>query len=295
MLRKLLFLLFVTTFLFSNVNASVSEIVENYEYYMSIAAIVISIHLFLVSLAYMYANFFMSEELKAWAKNEVLQAIYSMIILGSFLVVFLFINSVATAHFANIIEASNIGGSEASIKSFCFDADTNRWIMDSSKCNGKQHQVVEALPSGDIVCKDGTGKTLNNCNPMFLMARSYLGIAYERLASLHKMLLRNFSLMNTMNSMGIFMQAGTGSANLDWGVTVSMLYRNNGIYIATLENLLLFVEKILLALKFQESVLKFAEFGLAFYLIILGLIFRSIFIFRKFGGLLLSLGMCFMF
>jgi hypothetical protein len=101
--------------------------------------------------------------------------------------------------------------------------------------------------------------------------------------------------MNAMNSMGFFTSIGKGEGALEWGVDLSILYRSDGIYIAMLEAILLFIEKILLALKFQESILKFAEFGLAFYLIILGLIFRSIFIFRKFGGLLLSLGICFMF
>ncbi len=297
MLRKLFILtLIMIFFMSSNYASDLSDMTADFEDYISVGFIVIIIHLTLVALTYMYANFFMSEELKVWSKNEVMQAVYSMIILGSFLVLFVMINSFAGYFFTDIINSSIEGiEGESSINSFCFDTGTNRWISDESKCNSEKHQVVETLSTGGVVCKDGKGKTLDGCNPMFLMARSYLGITYEKLAKLHKVLLRNYSLMNAMNSMGNYMSFGKGSGALEWGASVSLLFRTDGIYIALLESLILFVEKILLMLKFQESILKFAEFGLAFYLIVLGLIFRSIFVFRKFGGLLLSLGMCFMF
>jgi hypothetical protein len=285
----------ISLFSLNYASDSLSSMVGSFEDYISMGLTIVIIHLFLVSLAYMYSNFFMSDELKVWSKNEIIQAIYSIIILGSFISFFLLINSFAGVFFADVITSSNVGGSEASIDSFCFNTETNRWISDPTKCEKENHQIVEADSSGGVVCKDGTGKILDGCNPMFLMARSYLGIAFERLANLHKILLRNYSLMNAMNSMGNYISAGEGDGGLNWGASVNLIFRTDGIYIAMLETLILFVEKILLMLKFQESVLKFMEFGLAFYLIALGLIFRSIFVFRKFGGLLLSLGICFMF
>jgi len=157
------------------------------------------------------------------------------------------------------------------------------------KCKD-DYLIIKSDETGKITCE---GEGQEKCNPMFLMARSYLGIAFERLANLHQKLLINYALMNTMNAGG--MNFGITDVNFEFGGNVGLVFMRDGIYINLLESLILFVEKILLMLKFQESVLKFMEFGLAFYLIILGLVFRSIFFLRKLGGLLLSLGLCFMF
>lgn len=298
MIRKLGMILLLMCFTSSLLFAAPEQ---DFTYWISIAFIIVTIHMFIVALAYMYANFFMAEDLKGWSKNEIVQAVYSLIILGSFVVLFTFISSIAGGYFAQIIDegvtintvssSGEVLSSETSkLNSFCFNEGSNRWT-DKENCDGLK---ISSDGKGSIVCE---GKNADNCNPMFLMARSYLGMSFENLANLHKKLLRNYALMSAMNSMGFNLGIYNSPyiSEYTFGGSISMNFMRDGVYINILESLTMFVEKILLMLKFQESVLKFMEYGLAFYLIVLGLIFRSIFIFRKFGGLLLSLGMCFMF
>lgn len=289
MLNKILLSLIILCLIIPLTHAAVPNI-SDLSTWITIGLTIVIIHILLVSLAYMYANFFMAEDLKGWSKNEIMQAVFSIIILVSFVGVFTFVNTLSESYFAQIIDASNVGASEETLKSFCFNEGTNRWSS-SETCTGLK---VVSDGKGTVSC-EGTGS--DNCNPMFLMARSYLGISFERLASVHQMLLRNYALMSAMNSMGFNVGVYTTKEVMDktFGGSISMNFMKDGVYLSVIESLILFVEKLLLALKFQESVLKFMEYGLAFYLIILGLIFRSIFIFRKFGGLLLSLGICFMF
>lgn len=297
MIKKLFFLTFIFCSFISLVNASNIPTASDLPYWVTIGFIVVIIHITLVSLAYMYSNFFMSEDLKGWSKNEIMQAIYSIIILISFVGIFGLVNTIAESFFAQIIDGTyqeisvpdtSEDSIEGSFKSFCFNPSSNRWNM-GDNCED-EYLVIKSDGSGKITCE---GKDKDNCNPMFLMARSYLGIAFERLASLHQRLLINYALMNTLNAGGL--NFGLTDVNFEFGANVGLVFMKDGVYINLLESLILFVEKILLALKFQESVLKFMEFGLAFYLIILGLIFRSIFFLRKLGGLMLSLGLCFMF
>jgi hypothetical protein len=291
MIRKiflsLLVLLFLVSFTYSAENVPRMPNSGNLIYWVSIGFIVVTIHMLVVVLAYMYSNFFMSEDLKVWSKNEIMQGVYSILILAFFVIIFTFINTLASSYFVDIINASS---GEAELKSFCYDSNTNRWSQEGD-CNSNSEIKVVA-ENNNVVCKKG-GNTYEDCNPLFLMARSYLGIAFEKLASLHQKLLINYALMNSINSGGI--NIGVMSSSGAFGINTGLVFMKDGVYINILESLILFVEKLLLALKFQESVLKFLDFGLAFYLIILGLFFRSIFIFRKFGGLLLSLGISFMF
>lgn len=307
MMRKLLILLFSLILLFPLVNSAPTSIIDqDFTYWITIALSIIVIHFLIVSLVYMYSNFFSSDDLKVWAKNEIIQGVYSILILASFIGVFTLIISISNGFFAQILEEGitiNIVNEDnvviesevVELEGFCFNDKTNRWEDSCTISNPSKTDYLKVeVDNGNVVC---TGKNSQNCNPLFLMARSYLGISFERLANLHKMLLRNYALMNVMNSNGFGLSVSSNPQNTfrTFGFNVSMGFMTDGLYINILESLILFVEKLLLILKFQESVLKFMEYGLAFFLIILGLMFRSISIFRKLGGLLLSLGICFMF
>ncbi|MEM0437846.1 MAG: hypothetical protein QXU54_00940 [Candidatus Micrarchaeia archaeon] len=259
--------------------------------WMPIAAAIIVIHLTLVSIIYMVASTFQDEQLKAWGKNEVMQAVFSAIIIASIgATIAVFDNEIIQPFFAGVVKPE----CNPSADPLChqlrtdlkYDPNRNRW----SEGNANVHITVE----GDrVVCKG-----LDNCDPKFLMARSYLGITYEKLAKVLEHFIYDYNTYTALDSMGF-------NFGMSWtwkiepppiiGFNVGGSFPNHAILLNTLDNSIHFIERLMMLIKFQESVLKFFEYGLAASLIIIGIFFRSIWIFRKAGGLFISMGVCFMF
>jgi len=257
--------------------------------WMGIALLIIIIHLTLVSLAYMLAGMFEDEELKAWCKNEVIQAIYSAIIIGSILSVLLLLNGLSNQFFADIVNPSSScsGDSCHSLRTdLSFNSSTNRW----SESESSIHVSVDG--AGNVKCFNGT-KEFQPCDPKFLMARSYLGITYEKLAGVLRELARNYAIYSSIDSFSISSSLFFGSQT--FGLNMFAGFPVHPIIINTLGQLITFTEKLMMLIKFQESILKYFEFGLAGTLILLGIFLRSIWVFRKAGGTFLAMGIAFMF
>ncbi len=254
--------------------------------WISLAAAVIIIHLLLVSLAYMVSYMLEDEEIKAWCRNEVMQAVFSAIIVASLVGALALVNGITDEFFVGIVnpQVSCEGPECHQLRTdLVYDPASNRWRESG---NGLKVSVV----GGKAVC---TGPGAENCDPKFLMARSYLGITYEKLAVLLKNFMHDYSIYYSIDSFGF----STDMSILDqiFGISFASSFPLHSVLLNTLDNLIAFTEKIMMIIKFQESILKFFEFGLASGLIVLGILFRSIWVFRKAGGLFLAMGIGFMY
>lgn len=260
--------------------------------WMPIAAAIIIIHLTLVSILYMVASTFQDEQLKAWGKNEVMQAVFSAIIIASIgATIAIFDNEIIQPFFADVVEPE----CNPSTDPLChqlrtdlkYDPSSNRWK------EGDKGAHITVDDNRRVVCKG-----LQNCDPKFLMARSYLGITYEKLAKVLEHFIYDYSIYTALDSMGF-------NFGMSWtwkiepppiiGFNIGGSFPNHAILINTLDNCIHFIERLMMLIKFQESVLKFFEYGLAATLIVLGILLRSIWLFRKAGGLFIAMGLCFMF
>jgi len=256
--------------------------------WMGIASLIIIIHLTLVSLAYMLAGIFEDEELKAWCKNEVIQAIYSAIIIGSILSVLLLLNGLSNQFFLDIVNPSSSCSDDSchSLRTdLSFDPTTNRWTESESG-------IHVSVDNGNVKCFKGKDE-FQPCDPKFLMARSYLGITYEKLAGVLKEFAKNYAVYSSLDSFSVSSSLFFGSEY--YGLNMFAGFPVHPIIINTLGQLITFTEKLMMLIKFQESILKYFEFGLAGTLIILGIFLRSIWVFRKAGGTFLAMGIAFMF
>lgn len=255
--------------------------------WISLASIIIIIHLLLVSLAYMVSYMLEDEEMKAWCRNEVMQAVFSAIIVASLVGVLMLLEGATTQFFVGIInpQMSCSGPNCHSLRTdLTYDPSTNRWEQGG---NGLKVSVTD---DGKVVC---TGPGSENCDPQFLMARSYLGITYEKLAGLLKNLMFDYATYYSVDSFGL--SASTYALNQVFGLSYGSSFPLHSILLNTLDNMITFTEKQMMLIKFQESILKFFEFGMASGLIVLGVLLRSIWIFRKAGGLFLAMGIAFMY
>ncbi len=260
--------------------------------WMGIASIIIILQLTLVSLAYMVSGIFHDEELKAWCKNEVVQAVYSLIILASIGAVLVILDQTASSFFVGVIDPSATCTDDACRHTLrtdlVFDPSTNRW-KEGGSGNGLYISVENNVPT----CKwTGSGPE-PPCDPKFLMARSYLGITYEKLSGVLSNVMYTYAVYNAVDSMGF-------SSNFfflyrTFGIGFGTGYPTHSVLLTSLNHMMGFTEKMMMLIKFQESILKYFEFGMAGGLIVLGIFFRSIWVFRKAGGLFLAMGIGFMF
>lgn len=258
--------------------------------WMGIAAIIVILQLTFVSLAYMAAGIFQDEELKAWCKNEVVQAVYSLIILASIVAVLATANGIADSFFVGLIDPTAQCTTDECRHTLrtdlTYNPSTNRWKEGGS---GLKVTVKDGTPA----CSwSGTGPS-PPCDPKFLMARSYLGITYEKLSTVLGNLMYSYAVYNSIDSMGF----SNAFFILDkkFGLSFSAGYPTHSVLLTSLNHMIGFTEKMMMLIKFQESILKYFEFGMAGGLIVLGIFFRSIWVFRKAGGLFLAMGLGFMF
>ncbi|MCX8205788.1 MAG: hypothetical protein N3H30_01005 [Candidatus Micrarchaeota archaeon] len=254
--------------------------------WVPIASVVVIIHLTLVSIIYMLASTFQDEQLKAWGKNEVMQAVFSAVIIASIgATIAIFDNEIIQPFFAGVVSPE----CDASTDPLCHQVRTDLKYTPSSNrwAEGPEgaHIVVE---NGKVICKG-----LDSCDPKFLMARSYLGITYEKLARVLKQCIRDYAVYMSVDGIGFNM--GMTFLQQEIGFNFGGGFPTHGVLMNTLDHLISLIERLMMLIKFQESVLKFFEYGLAASLIVIGIFFRSIWIFRKAGGLFIAMGIGFMF
>ncbi|MCX8200347.1 MAG: hypothetical protein N3G76_02665 [Candidatus Micrarchaeota archaeon] len=258
--------------------------------WMGIAVLIVIIHLTLVSLAYMVSGIFKDEELKAWCKNEVVQAIYSLVIVSSIGAALVLVDSTVKVFFVGVINpAAQCTDDECrhTLRTdLVFDPSKNRW-----KESGEGLYI--SVEGDEPVCKWlGKGQA-PPCDPKFLMARAYLGITYEKLSSLLGNMMYSYAALSAVDSMGF--SNSFFILNRQFGITFGSGYPTHSVLLTSISHMVGFTEKMMMLIKFQESILKYFEFGLAGALIVLGIFLRSIWVFRKAGGLFLAMGIGMMF
>jgi len=280
--------------------------------WITIALIVIVIHITLVSLAYMIGSSFQDEQMKAWSKNEIMQAVFSTIIVASLLGTLAVVGGLSDEFFSGVVDPrGQCSGPDCHNlrNDLEYYPKVNRWAGDgiSSWKNDYGIGAIERgaawqgigdylqvkVINGKIVCESANSSMASRCDPKFLIARSYLGVTYEKLSGLLENYMFDYGVYSGLDSFGF-------STNMYFfpkifGITLGGSFPMHGVLLGTLDHMIAFTQKLMMLIKFQESILKFFEFGMASGLIVLGIIFRSIWIFRKVGGLFLAMGIGFMY
>ncbi|MEM4332433.1 MAG: hypothetical protein QW500_04085 [Candidatus Micrarchaeia archaeon] len=260
--------------------------------WMGIAALIVILHLTLVSLAYMLSGVFQDEELKAWCKNEVVQAVYSLIIIASIGGVLVILDNIVSSFFVGVINPAAQCTDEECMHTvrtdLVFDPSTNRW-----KENNEGKGLYIRVENGAPVCKWSGNGPQPSCDPKFLMSRAYLGITYEKLAGMLGNMMYSYSALSAVDSMGF--SNSFFIFDKKFGINFGTGYPTHSVLLTCISDMVTFTQKLMMLIKFQESILKYFEFGLAGALIVLGILLRSIWVFRKAGGLFLAMGIGMMF
>ncbi|MGC8924159.1 MAG: hypothetical protein ACP5KJ_03130 [Candidatus Micrarchaeia archaeon] len=240
---------------------------ELYTYVM----IIVMIQIVLAGLAYMYSGITMSSELKAWGRNEIMQGIFTLIVVATYFGLATTIGTYLSDMVSNL-ETTNDHLSVA--KNACFNNETYRWSVDN--CN-----TYKELKTPE--------------DKAFYAARAYIGLTYERLGEILTNALRGMFLYGAVDSYAISIGFAAEQAD-SFGIYFSSGFPMHAVMINTLKNLTDLIVKLLMTIKFQEAILMIInEGGLGQRIFILGILFRSVWFLRKAGGLMIALGIGLMF
>ncbi|MEM3408022.1 MAG: hypothetical protein QW054_00250 [Candidatus Micrarchaeia archaeon] len=231
-----------------------------------IAYLVILIVALLLGIAFMISKVFAMHELEAWTREEAMNLIMSIAIL--------------------VLFTAFIGVAEQIANSLSKD------ILSSS---------VSASASGNIsywqyIPNEGRWKTIETSNPSceypcyMYMARGFLGSLYEKYGESLKGIAQYYfvSVFYSTQSVGSGVDFTWGKFKFEFGMgfplNAGLTIYNNILATVVSEYL-----KIITAIKMQEIALVYLS-SLAGMFFILGIISRSVWFLRKFGGLFVAAG-----
>lgn len=234
--------------------------------WLLIAYLVIFIVSLLLGIAFMVSKVFAMHELEAWSKDEAMNLILSVAIL--------------------VLFTAFVGLTEQIANSLSKD------VLSST---------VSASSSGNItywqyIPNEGRWKTIETSNPScpypcyMYMARGFLGSLYEKYGSSLKSIAQYYfvSVFYSTQSVGSGVDFTWGKFKFEFGMGFPL---NAGltIYNNILATIVSEYLKIITAIKMQEIALVYLS-SLAGMFFILGIISRSVWFLRKFGGLFVAAG-----
>ncbi|MEM3889893.1 MAG: hypothetical protein QXY17_00245 [Candidatus Micrarchaeia archaeon] len=231
-----------------------------------IAYLVILIVALLLGIAFMISKVFAMHELEAWTREEAMNLIISIAIL--------------------VLFTAFVGVAEQIANSLSKD------VLSSS---------VSASASGNIsywqyIPNEGRWKTIETSNPSceypcyIYMARGFLGSLYEKYGESLKSIAQYYfvSVFYSTQSIGSGVDFTWGKFKFEFGIgfplNAGLTIYNNILATVVSEYL-----KIITAIKMQEIALVYLS-SLAGMFFILGIISRSVWFLRKFGGLFVAAG-----
>ncbi|MEM4590059.1 MAG: hypothetical protein QXK21_02225 [Candidatus Micrarchaeia archaeon] len=231
-----------------------------------IAYLVIFIVALLLGIAFMISKLFAMRELEAWTREEAMNLIISIAIL--------------------VLFTAFVGVAEQIANSLSKD------VLSSS---------VSASASGNIsywqyIPNEGRWKTIETSNPSceypcyMYMARGFLGSLYEKYGESLKSIAQYYfvSVFYSTQSIGSGVDFTWGKFKFEFGMgfplNAGLTIYNNILATVVSEYL-----KIITAIKMQEIALVYLS-SLAGMFFILGIISRSVWFLRKFGGLFVAAG-----
>ena len=205
--------------------------------------IALMLSVLIAALAYMFASFFGDEKLKAWAKTEVFQAVFSAVMVGVLAFFIVTVDIIATG-------------------------------------------VAQLDPAASLVC------TVSAANPSpppchIAVAKNYLKTIFNSASYEAKELLflNNWFLVLSQMSVS-YQQLFPPFANIS-----SPLLAGLSIPAETISTAFDMLIKSMIALKFQEFLIDFTEQLFFPIFVVMGLIARCFSFTRKFGGLMIALGL----
>ena len=231
--------------------------------WITIAYIVLMIVIALLAIAFGISRVFAMPQLEAWTKEEFMNLLISMAILVLFTMFMGAVESISSSLASDILYST---AEDGSIQYWTYLASSGRWDLittDSPQCPYPCH---------------------------IYMARGFLGSQYEKYGP-------TISSVSKLYFVSVLYQSATYGMKMDLTAWISRLSFGFGwpsnaeliIYNNILSTVIGEYLKIITALKMQEIMLVYTT-SLAGALFILGLITRSVWFLRKFGGLLLAAG-----
>ncbi len=235
------------------------------------AGILVTIQLLIAALAYIFAGATASGELKAWGRNEIMQAVFTLILIATYFGVV----AIADSALSDMVSKMETGENLSVAQFACFNNESYRWSI-SKKCNGENE---ERLPPPE--------KAEDRAN---FVARAYPGLVYERLGEILNTILHGLFAYNSMDSMGFSLTIAPVVID-PFGISFGASYPFHAVIITVLQNMSELTVKMLMMIKFQEAILIIVgPGGLGEKILLLGILFRCIWFLRKAGGLLIALG-----
>ena len=231
--------------------------------WISIAYIVLMVAISLLGIAFGISKVFALPQLEAWTKDEFMNLLISMAILVFFTMFMGAIESISSSLASDILYST---AEDGSVQYWTYLPSSGRWGL-----------VTTDSPQCPYPCH-------------IYMARGFLGSQYEKYGP-------TISSVSKLYFVSVLYQSATYGMKMDLTAWISRLSFGFGwpsnaeliIYNNILSTVIGEYLKIITALKMQEITLVYLT-SLAGALFILGLITRSIWFLRKFGGLLLAAG-----
>jgi hypothetical protein len=239
----------------------VSYLNDWFDTWLPVAGIALGIATILVALVYMIGSALMNERMKGWAKLELFEIIYSVIIVTLALSSFGIVDSIVQTAFM-----SDYGGQGPMI----YVHETDETI---ALCGNKIAQSVDSIYHNIPACHIRLGMWYLNTifkEASDLAYRTYIVYTYTSMAADFAI---NFEFMTQMTGMFTF---------TPWRGFFTM---GNTIKSMTFD----YAVKIMLLNKFQEIFLAFVAKAAFPALFVVGVILRTFVFTRKLGGLLLAL------
>lgn len=264
-MKKIAILLIIALIVLGqNVSAAYKSFDTLYNDYFPLVGIIIFTCALLAVLVYMVGNFLMNEKIKVWAKGEVVELVYSMVI---------FVIIIGFVHSGNEVMRS-------------FSQEISPLSVNTVCANDNPIFNTFKIPSGEEV---DSGYRYLPCH--LRVAKNFLASIFYETAGFVKQVGITNSWYIYFSSFSIdFMQTGTTSSFSGSGFSHSILG-----FLNAKSNALSFLfdngVKVLTITRFQEVLINFI--GLAIFPVMLtaGLILRVFAITRKLGGLLMAIAL----
>ncbi|VVB73406.1 Uncharacterised protein [uncultured archaeon] len=228
------------------------------------ASVVMLIAASMLGIAFGLARLFAIPSLEAWTKEEFLNLLFSVVILVLFVTTAGVIESVSTS-LAKDILTSTVSESGA-VQYWSYIPGTGRWS-----------RISTSAPDCPYPCQ-------------FYIARGFLGSTYEIYGESLKGMAKTHAVSLLFESFGVGTSFDLTAFVPKLDIQVGMpLYSGKAIFNNSLGTVVEELLKIVTALKVQEVGLAYLA-GLSTTLFIVGIITRILWFTRKFGGLMVALG-----
>ncbi|MEM4134226.1 MAG: hypothetical protein QXV73_03420 [Candidatus Micrarchaeia archaeon] len=231
-----------------------------------IAYLVILIVALLLGIAFMISKVFAMRELEAWTREEAMNLIISIAILVLFTAFVGVAEQIANSLSKDVLSSSVSASASGNISYWQYIPNEGRWKT-----------VETSNPSCEYPC-------------YIYMARGFLGSLYEKYGGSLKSIAQYYfvSVFYSTQSVGSGVDFTWGKFKFEFGMgfplNAGLTIYNNILATVVSEYL-----KIITAIKMQEIALAYLS-SLAGMFFILGIISRSVWFLRKFGGLFVAAG-----